>query len=236
MLASELPAITMRAEMQPGQQGFRDFSAALQLDMQLDHLVVLAALFRPDRMPFLEQVGGHVQLWGRWQEGALADARLALDVPELTLRKDVEYAVLRNIQASGQWLRDSEGGEAWLSGNAETVEWAQPEGVGDGPALPHHWYLSHQPGQWELRTSAFELASLAAWREYALLPESLTRVLQTLSPRGQVQGLSLGQREGRWGVDAALTNVAVLPLAASARRRSAGRLGAGSRPAWPRDL
>lgn len=64
MLASELPAITMRAEMQPGQQGFRDFSAALQLDMQLDHLVVLAALFRPDRMPFLEQVGGHVQLWG----------------------------------------------------------------------------------------------------------------------------------------------------------------------------
>ncbi|BBM05768.1 hypothetical protein HAALTHF_31700n [Vreelandella aquamarina] len=71
---------------------------------------------------------------GRWQEGALADARLALDVPELTLRKDVEYAVLRNIQASGQWLRDSEGGEAWLSGNAETVEWAQPEGVGDGPA------------------------------------------------------------------------------------------------------
>ena len=211
VLASELPAITMRAEMQPGQQGFRDFSAALQLDMQLDHLVVLAALFRPDRMPFLEQVGGHVQLWGRWQEGALADARLALDVPELTLRKDVEYAVLRNIQASGQWLRDSEGGEAWLSGNAETVEWAQPEGVGDGPALPRHWYLSHQPGQWELRTSAFELASLAAWREYALLPESLTRVLQTLSPRGQVQGLSLGQREGRWGVDAALTNVAVLP-------------------------
>lgn len=85
---------------------------------------------------------------GRWQEGALADARLALDVPELTLRKDVEYAVLRNIQASGQWLRDSEGGEAWLSGNAETVEWAQPEGVGDGPALPHHWYLSHQPGRW----------------------------------------------------------------------------------------
>ncbi|BBM05769.1 hypothetical protein HAALTHF_31710n [Vreelandella aquamarina] len=49
--------------------------------------------------------------------------------------------------------------------------------------LPHHWYLSHQPGQWELRTSAFELASLAAWREYALLPESLTRVLQTLAPR-----------------------------------------------------
>ncbi len=208
---AELPAMTLRAEMQPGKQGFSDFSAALQLDMQLDHLVVLAALFRPDRMPFLEQVGGQVQLWGRWQEGALADARLALDVPELTLRQDVEYAVLRNIQASGQWLRDGDGGEAWLSGSAETVEWAQPEGGSAGPALPRHWYLSHQPGQWELRTSAFELASLAAWREYALLPESVTRVLQTLSPRGQVQGLRLGQRDGRWGVDAALTNVAVLP-------------------------
>ncbi len=107
---AELPAMTLRAEMQPGKQGFSDFSAALQLDMQLDHLVVLAALFRPDRMPFLEQVGGQVQLWGRWQEGALADARLALDVPELTLRQDVEYAVLRNIQASGQWLRDGDGG------------------------------------------------------------------------------------------------------------------------------
>ncbi|XQU07584.1 hypothetical protein P4544_13220 [Halomonas sp. LY9] len=55
---SELPAMSMRAEMQPGEQGFRDFSAALQLDMQLDHLVVLAALFRPDQMPFVEQVGG----------------------------------------------------------------------------------------------------------------------------------------------------------------------------------
>jgi len=208
---AELPAMTMRAEMQPGQRGLRDFSATLQLDMQLDHLVVLAALFRPDRMPFLEQVGGQVQLWGHWQEGSLADARLALDIPELTLRKDVEYAVLRNIQATGQWLRDGDGGEAWLSGNAETVEWAQPEGISDGPALPRHWYVSHQPGQWELRTSAFELSSLAAWREYALLPESLTRVLQTLSPRGQVQGLRLGQRDGRWGVDAALTNVAVLP-------------------------
>ncbi|WP_404374898.1 YhdP family protein [Vreelandella aquamarina] len=211
VLGSELPAITMHAEMQPGQRGFSDFSAALQLDMQLDHLVVLAALFRPEQMPFLEQMGGQVQLWGRWRAGALEDARLALDVPELTLRKDVEYAVLRNIQASGQWRRNGDGGEAWLSGNAETVEWAQPEGVSDGPALPRHWYLAHQPGRWELRTSAFELSSLAAWREYALLPESLTRVLQTLSPRGQVQGLRLGQREGRWGVDAALTNVAVLP-------------------------
>ncbi|WP_432613053.1 YhdP family phospholipid transporter [Halomonas alkaliantarctica] len=206
-----LPAIAMNVEMQPGKQGFRDFSAALQLDMQLDHLVALAAVLRSDSMPALEQAGGEVKLWGRWHAGRLDEARLAVDVPQLTLRHEIQYAVLQNIQANGLWQRDGEGGEAWLSGNAENVEWARPEGGSEGPALPRHWYLTHQPNQWEVRTSAFELASLAAWRDYILLPESLTRVLQTLSPRGQVQGLRLGQQEGHWGVDAALTNVAVLP-------------------------
>ncbi|QPI62750.1 YhdP family protein [Vreelandella venusta] len=206
-----LPAIAMNVEMQPGAQGFRDFSAVLQLDMQLDHLVALAAVLRSDHMPFLEQAGGEVTLWGRWHAGRLDEARLAVDVPQLTLRHDIQYAVLQNIQANGLWQRDGEGGEAWLSGDAKNVEWARPEGGSGGPALPRHWYLSHQPDRWEVRTSEFELASLAAWRDYILLPESLTRVLQTLSPRGQVQGLRLGQREGHWGVDAALTNVAVLP-------------------------
>ncbi|NDL69593.1 DUF3971 domain-containing protein [Halomonas alkaliphila] len=206
-----LPAIKMNVEMQPGQQGFRDFSAALQLDMQLDHLVALAAVLRSDNMPVLEQAGGEVKLWGRWHAGRLDEARLAVDIPELTLRHDIQYAVLRDIQADGIWQRDGDGGEAWLTGNAENVEWAQPDDGSTGPALPRHWYLSHQPDVWELRTSTFELSSLAAWRDYILLPESLTRVLQTLSPSGQVLGLRLGQHEGQWGVDAALTNVAVLP-------------------------
>lgn len=208
---NKLPAIKMNVEMQPGEQGFRDFSAALQLDMQLDHLIALAAVLRAENMPALEQAGGEVKLWGRWRSGHLDEARLSVDIPELTLRHDIQYAVLRNIQADGIWQRDGAGGEAWLSGNAENVEWAQPEGGSTGPALPRHWYLSHQPDFWELRTSTFELSSLAAWRDYILLPESLTRVLQTLSPSGQVLGLRLGQHEGQWGVDAALTNVAVLP-------------------------
>lgn len=208
---SMLPALNMQVEMQPGQRGFSDFSAALQLDMQLDHLVALAAVFRPDYMPHLEQAGGEIKLWGRWHSGRLDEARLAVDIPELTLRHELQYAVLQDIQASGLWQRDNDGGKAWLSGNAESVEWAQPDGISDGPALPKHWYLSHQPDRWELRTSAFELASLTAWRDYVLLPESVTRVLQTLSPSGQVQGLRVGQREGRWGVDAALTNVVVSP-------------------------
>ncbi len=123
-----LPAIAMNVEMQPGAQGFRDFSAALQLDMQLDHLVALAAVLRSDHMPFLEQAGGEVTLWGRWHAGRLDEARLAVDVPQLTLRHDIQYAVLQNIQANGLWQRDGEGGEAWLSGDAKNVEWARPEG------------------------------------------------------------------------------------------------------------
>ncbi|CAN0503661.1 unnamed protein product [Ectocarpus sp. 12 AP-2014] len=206
-----LPAAEIKVEMQPGRHGFSDFSAALQLDIQLDQLVVLAGMFRPDHVPFLEQAGGSARLWGRWGAGRLEEARIAVDVPELTLRHDVQYAVLRDIEANGLWQRDGDGGEAWLSGDAQSVEWAQPVGGSDGPALPRHWSVSHQPGRWEVRTSAFELASLTAWRDYVLLPESITRVLQTLSPRGQVQGLHVGQRDGHWGVDAAITGVEVSP-------------------------
>jgi uncharacterized protein (TIGR02099 family) len=206
-----LPAAEMKVEMQPGQRGFSDFSAALQLDIQLDQLVVLADMFRPDHVPYLEQAGGSARLWGRWSSGRLEEARVAVDIPQLTLRHNVQYAVLRDIEANGLWQRDGEGGEAWLSGDADSVEWAQPPGGSVGPALPRHWHATHQPGQWEVRTSAFELASLTAWRDYVLLPESVTRVLQTLSPRGQVQGLHVGQQDGRWGVDAALTGVEVSP-------------------------
>ncbi|MDN3559380.1 YhdP family protein [Vreelandella neptunia] len=207
----DLPAAEMKVEMQPGRRGFSDFSAALQLDIQLDQLVVLADMFRPDHAAYLEQAGGSARLWGRWSGGRLEEARVAVDVPQLTLRHRVQYAVLRDIEANGLWQRDGEGGEAWLSGDAESVEWAQPPGGNVGPALPRHWHATHQPGQWEVRTSAFELASLTAWRDYVLLPESVTRVLQTLAPRGQVEGLHVGQQDGHWGVDAALTSVEVSP-------------------------
>ncbi|MGE6605923.1 YhdP family protein [Halomonas sp. NPDC076908] len=206
-----LPAAEIKLEMQPGRLGFSDFSAALQLDIQLDQLVVLADMFRPDHVAYLEQAGGRARLWGRWGGGRLEEARISVDVPQLTLRHDVQYAVLRDIEANGLWQRDGDGGEAWLSGDAQSVEWAQPVGGSDGPALPRHWSASHQPGRWEVRTSAFELASLTAWRDYVFLPESVTRVLQTLSPRGQVQGLHVGQRDGQWDVDAAITGVEVSP-------------------------
>ncbi|GEN27586.1 TIGR02099 family protein [Halovibrio variabilis] len=206
-----LPAAEMKVEMQPGQHGFRDFSAALQLDIQLDQLVVLADMFRPDHAAYLEQAGGSARLWGRWRSARLDEARMAVDIPQLTLRHQVQYAVLTDIEANGLWQRDGEGGEAWLSGDADSVEWAQPAGGNVGPALPRHWHATHQPGNWEMRTSAFELASLTAWRDYVLLPESVTRVLQTLAPRGQVQGLHVGQQDGHWGVNAAITGLEVSP-------------------------
>lgn len=208
---SVLPAAQLLAEMQPGRRGLEDFSATLKLEVQFDQLLTLADIFRPEHVPFLEQAGGNARLWGRWYEGKLQESRLAVDIPQLVLRQDIQYAVLRNIEAHGEWQRDGEGGEAWLSGDAQSVEWAEPEGTVEGPALPRHWYLTHQPGHWEVRTSAFELASLTAWRDYVFLPESVTRVLQTLAPRGRVRGLRLGQHEGLWGVDAALTGVEVSP-------------------------
>lgn len=190
--APSTPAVQLLAEMQPGKRGIDDFSATLSLEAQFDQLLVLAEMFRPDHVPFLEQMGGDARLWGRWYEGRLQEARLAVDVPQLVLRQDIQYAVLKNIQAHGEWQRDGDGGEAWLRGNAQNVEWAQPEGVTEGPALPHYWYLAHQPGQWELRTSAFELASLTAWRDYVFLPESVTRVLQTLAPQRSGAGPAPG--------------------------------------------
>ncbi|MFG6666772.1 YhdP family protein [Halomonas sp. HNIBRBA4712] len=208
---SAQPALVVQAEMQPGRDGPNDFSAVVQAKLQLDHLVGLGEVFRTHNMPYIEQAGGSVRVWGEWFGGRLQQVRTGVDIPQLTLRHQQRLAVLRRIEANGQWQRDDEGGEAWLSANAESVEWAQPDNVSEGPALPRHWYLNHQPGRWGLRTSAFELASLTAWREYVFLPESVTRVLQTLSPSGQVQGLALGQLDGRWGVDAALTNLSVEP-------------------------
>lgn len=206
-----LPTVYLQAEIAPGERGYRDFSGALNVEVQLDHLALLAEVLRPDYVPRITQAGGDAKLWGRWYQGQLDQARVGVEIPQLTLRHDVQRAILRDVEALGQWERNGKGGEAWLSGDAQKVEWAQPAGVSEGPALPRHWYLTHQPDNWELRTSAFELASLAAWRDYILLPESVTRVLQTLSPRGQVEGLSLGQRSGEWGVDAAISNLEVLP-------------------------
>lgn len=200
-------------EILPGPAGFRDFSAALQADMKLDTLIDLVEIFTHDDPLRLEDASGDVRLWGRWHRGALADARLDVDVPRLALRRDDEIILLEPLRARGQWLRSESGWEAWLQGDASAAERAEPIALReeDEPALPHYWHLRYGDEGWWLTTSRFELASLAAWRDRVLLPEGLIRTLDALEPRGLVSGLGFGRRNGHWVAQAAVHQVEVEP-------------------------
>ncbi|MCC5883531.1 MAG: DUF3971 domain-containing protein [Halomonas sp.] len=200
-------------EVFPGPTGFRDFSAALQANMKLDTLIDLVEVFTPNDPLRLEDASGNVTVWGRWHRGELADARLDLDVPRLALRRDDEPIVLEPLRARGQWLRNDEGWEAWLQGDASAADWAEPRELEreQQPALPHFWHLRHDNEGWWLTTSQFELASLAAWQERVLLPEGLVRTIDALEPRGLISGLGVGRRNGHWLAQAALHQVEVEP-------------------------
>ncbi|MDN6179533.1 MAG: DUF3971 domain-containing protein [Halomonas subglaciescola] len=225
----ELPVASLKADVRPGSAGLSNFSAALQLDMELEQLSVLAELIRPDYVPRLTLSGGRSRLWGRWHSGRLDDARLQLDMPQVVLSQADDKVVLNELHARGQWRREGDGGDAWLSGDVAGAERTDPARH-KAPALPKHWHLTHGGGDWQLRTGPFELDSLVAWRDYMILPESVTRPLQALAPRGQVTGLQLGQHSGEWRVDAALRDLAVSPWE--------GAPGGGPLDAWvqARDL
>ncbi|MFW3614283.1 YhdP family phospholipid transporter [Billgrantia antri] len=200
-------------EVFPGPTGFRDFSAALQTTMKLGTLVDLVEVFTPEDPLRLEDASGDVTLWGRWHLGELADARIDVDVPRLALRRDDEPIVLEPFKARGQWLRNEEGWEAWLQGDAAAADWAEPRELERErePALPHFWHVRSDAEGWWLTTSRFELASLAAWRERILLPEALVRTIDALAPRGLVSGLGVGRRNGHWVAQAAVHQVEVEP-------------------------
>ncbi|GAB2715596.1 YhdP family phospholipid transporter [Halomonas garicola] len=207
---TDLPAASLKADVRPGSAGLKDYSAALQLDMQLEQLSALAELVRPDFAPQLALSGGESTFWGRWQAGRLEDVRLQFNLPELKLTQADKQVVLKGLEALGQWRRDGDGGNAWLSGDVADAERVATSGS-KAPTLPRHWQLTHQQSDWELRTSAFELDSLAAWSDYVVLPESLTRPLAALAPEGTVSGLQVGQQGGEWRVDAALHDLVVSP-------------------------
>ncbi|MBA2778810.1 YhdP family protein [Billgrantia kenyensis] len=200
-------------EVFPGPTGFHEFSAALQASMKLDTLIDLVEVFTPDDPLRLEDASGEATLWGRWHRGALADARIDLDIPRLALRRDDDPIVLEPVRARGQWLRNDEGWEAWLQGDASAADWAEPHELEreEKPALPHFWHVRHDDSGWWLNTSQFELASLAAWQERVLLPEGLVRTIDALGPRGLVSGLGVGRRNGQWLAQAALHQVEVEP-------------------------
>ncbi|EWG99345.1 YhdP family phospholipid transporter [Halomonas sp. BC04] len=205
------PSLLAALDVFPGPGGLRDFSAALQADMKLDTLIALAGLFAFDDPLRLEDARGDARLWGRWHRGSLADARLDLEVPRLALRRGGDLILMEPFRARGQLLRREDGWEAWLEGDAEATDWAEPASlaVSPGPALPRYWHLRHSADEWWLNTSEFDLASLAAWRERVLLPEGLTRVIETLDPRGLVAGLGVGRENGNWVARAAVHQVAV---------------------------
>ncbi|GAA3897699.1 AsmA-like C-terminal region-containing protein [Halomonas cibimaris] len=206
----DLPAATLKADVRPGRDGLKDYSAALQLDMQLEQLSALVEVVRPDYVPKLALSGGHSRLWGRWQAGRLEDIRLQFGLPELKLTQADKQVVLKGLEARGQWRRDGDGGNAWLSGDVAKAERVATSGE-RAPTLPRHWQLTHHQRDWQLRTSTFELDSLAAWGDYVVLPESLKRPLAALAPEGTVSGLQVGQQDGEWQVSAALHDVVVSP-------------------------
>ncbi|MBZ0329053.1 DUF3971 domain-containing protein [Halomonas sp. ANAO-440] len=205
------PALMAALNVFPGPGGLRDFSAALQADMKLETLIGLVELLAFDDPLRLEEAEGDARLWGRWHRGALADARLDLDVPRLALRRGGDLILTEPFKARGQLLRGEDGWQAWLEGDATATDWAElgAPTAAPGPALPRYWHLRHAAGEWWLNTSEFDLASLAAWRERVLLPEGLTRVIETLDPHGLVAGLGVGRENGSWVARAAVHQVAV---------------------------
>ncbi|MFQ3788316.1 YhdP family protein [Halomonas sp. A29] len=213
LAGQEEASLQAALEIFPGPSGFRDFSAALQAEMKLGTLVDLVEIFTADDPLRLEDASGDVTLWGRWHRGALADARLDLDISRLALRRGDDLILLEPLRARGQWLRNDEGWEAWLQGDASAADWAEPHELERErePALPHFWYVRHDSEGWWLTTSRFELASLAAWRERILLPEGLVRTIDALEPRGLVSGLGVGRRNGHWIAQAAVHQVEVEP-------------------------
>ena len=211
-------AMQVALEVLPGEVGFRDFSAALQADMRLDTLVELAAVLGRDQPLHLDEARGEARLWGRWHRGHLADARLALDVERLAVshrdaKGERHQLALDSVTGRGQWLRGESGWQAWFQGNAESPEKSEPDELASrwGPALPYRWHLSGDGEEWWLNTSAFDLGSLAAWRDRVPLPEALARAVDSLDPRGRVAGFGLGFQEGQWQARASLHGVEVSP-------------------------
>lgn len=213
-------AIRAVMELQPGASGLGDFSAALQADMRLKSLLGLSEVLGYGSALRLETVSGDARLWGRWHQGALADLRADLEAPLLALRQPTASAeevpqaiVLKQATASGQWRRDDDGWQAWIETDAQSADWARPEGQRDdaGPAVPRFWEVRSQADGWWLTTSEFDLGALAAWRDRLPLPEALARVIDSLDPRGRVTALGLGREAGHWRARAAATEVAVSP-------------------------
>ncbi|WP_046079783.1 YhdP family phospholipid transporter [Halomonas sp. HG01] len=208
-------AASVVMELVPG-EGLDDFGAALQADMSLDSLTGLSSLFGVEGLPDFDDLAGEARLWGRWTHGRLADARLDVTAPRLVLGTTVDDAeasdiVLDNAMLRGQWRRTAgaEDWQAWVQADAEQV--AGPEASAEARALPRDWYLQGDDSDWWLTTGPFDLEALAAWRSRLPLPEALDRGVAALAPRGRIEALGAGVKDGVWQARVSASEVSVAP-------------------------
>ncbi len=202
-------------ELVPG-EGLDDFGAALQATMSLDSLTGLSSLFGVEAIPRFHDLDGEARLWARWTHGRLEDARLDLTAPRLALRRSEDATeaaeiVLEGATLRGQWRREAgtDDWQAWVQADADQL--AGPGAATEARPLPRDWYLQGDDRNWWLTTGAFDLVALAAWRSYLPLPEALDRGVATLAPRGRVEALGVGRRDGQWRARLAARGVSVDP-------------------------
>jgi len=200
-------SLSVVMEVQPGDDGLEDFDAALQARMDLGSLDRLGQLLSHGNAVRLDRVSGQASLWARWQKARVADARLQVSVPSLSLDSDDGPVVLEDIGARAQWRRapSGDGWQAWV--NALSLRDADQSAT----VLPSRLALRGNDQGWWLRSTPFSLEALAALGGRLPLPEAARRTLDALQPRGRVQGLQVGRQAGAWQVKAALQGAAVDP-------------------------
>ncbi|MGQ7247629.1 YhdP family phospholipid transporter [Halomonas sp. V046] len=216
-------AMEVVMSLTPGQRDASNFSAALQGTMKLHSLTGLSELFGIEKVLRFDEASGDATLWGRWDNGQLADVRLDVTAPRLALNQSPPLGqvtnegggvVMRGAEIRGQWLRRGlDDWEVWLEGDAEGVAWTGSDGeqAPNANPVPQFWHIERVDDGWWANASGFELAALAKWRERLRLPEGLARTVDSLQPRGRVTGLGFGKRGGEWQARVAGTGVEVSP-------------------------
>lgn len=199
-------SLSVVLEVLPGSQGLNDFSAALQARTDLGSLTRLGRLLTRREPLSLERVSGEAALWARWRDGRVEDARLALSVPELSVASSEGALELRDIQARGQWLRGD--GDEW---NAWVNSLSMNDARDGASSLPERLQLAGEGDDWWLRSSAFSVDELMAWRRRLPLPERWQSMLDALKLGGRVESLQVGRQQGQWQVRAALQEMTAQP-------------------------
>ncbi|MCG7599005.1 TIGR02099 family protein [Halomonas sp. McH1-25] len=201
-------ALEFVLETTPGDQVLEDYRASLQLSADLSALSRLGRLVTRPMPLSVETMQGRAVLWGGWENGRLQDAHAELEIAGLDLGGTQEdKAALQDVGARVQWLRgEQDNWQAWAT--TTTGGEAPAESVDDWP-VPRHFYAKGNDQSWTLRSSAFDIGELAAWGRRLIGSSAVTDAIAGLDPAGQVDGLSVGWRQGQWQAQALLENASV---------------------------